>query len=65
MTPINHFDQVVNLRLAKCKSADEMLEVLNQEFDLSGKLGIATSVVFAKALRQAVFMLQPPVKNGI
>ena len=65
MTPINHFDKVVAVRLGKCKTAEEMLEVLHQEFDLSGKLGIATSIVFAKALRQAVFMLQPPVKNGI
>lgn len=65
MTPINHFDKVVAPRLSKCASAEEMLEVLNQEFDLSGKMGIATSIVFSKALRQAVYMINPPVKSAV
>lgn len=65
MTPINHFDKVVAARLGKCKSAEEMLEVLHQEFDLSGKMGVATSIVFAKALRQAVYMINPPVKSAV
>lgn len=60
-----HFDNVVRARLEKSANADQMLEILAQEYDLSKPLGIVTKSVFIQGLKSAVGLLDPEVKDGI
>jgi hypothetical protein len=58
-----HFDQVVKQQLDKCKTPAQMLEVLNQNFDLDQEIGMITALAFKQGLRTAVSMINPKVKT--
>lgn len=60
-----HFDNIVRGRLEKCENADQMLEILAQEYDLTKKLGVFTKTVFIQGLKSAVGMIDPEIKDGI
>jgi hypothetical protein len=62
MECIKHFDSVVKDRLQACKTAGEMLAVIDAEFELTQELGIVSKLAFMQGLRAAVTMVKPPVK---
>ena len=58
----NFFQAVVEPQLKNAKTAGQMLEVLNNAYDLSKPMPTITHLAFRQGLRSAVTMLNPDPK---
>jgi hypothetical protein len=62
MDCVKHFDTVVKEHLQACRTAGDMLAVIENEFELTQELGIVSKLAFMQGLRAAVTMIKPPIK---
>jgi len=54
-----HFRNVIEPKLKECKTAGEMLHVLQTHYNLNDPLPMITSLAFRQGLKQAVVMIKP------
>lgn len=61
-SPNEHFRNVIEPKLKECRTAGEMLHVLQANYNLNDPLPTITSLAFRQGLRQAVIMIKPDPK---
>lgn len=61
-SPNEHFRNVIEPKLKECRTAGEMLHVLQTSYNLNDPLPTITSLAFRQGLRQAVIMIKPDPK---